>query len=93
MAGSNRRYAVAAVILPLLFLVMSGLARASDIFVAYRPEESAPARYARCQYAITAPQYTNAHGRVPREMESTGCSSTSPARSRLTSRWKLPAVT
>ncbi len=33
MAGSNRRFAFAAVLLPLLFLTMSGLARANNIFV------------------------------------------------------------
>ena len=33
MAGSNRRFAFAAVALPFLFLVMSGLARANTIFV------------------------------------------------------------
>ena len=33
MAGSNRRYTVAAIALPFLFLVMSGLARANVIIV------------------------------------------------------------
>ena len=33
MAGSNRRFTLAAIALPLLFLAMSGLARANDILV------------------------------------------------------------
>jgi len=33
MAGSNRRFTLAAITLPLLFVVMSGLARANTIFV------------------------------------------------------------
>ena len=33
MAGSNRRFTLAAIALPFLFLAMSGLARANDIFV------------------------------------------------------------
>ena len=33
MAGSNRRVTLAAIALPFLFVAMSGLARANDIFV------------------------------------------------------------
>ena len=65
MAGSNRRYAVAAVILPLLFLVMSGLARASDIFVNTTSGESAPAPLCSLPDAITAHNIQTPMGGCP----------------------------
>jgi hypothetical protein len=54
MAGSNRRFAVAAVILPLLFLVMTGLARANDIFVNSTDGESPGAPMCSLPDAISA---------------------------------------
>src|SRR5580700_5179902 len=54
MAGSNRRLAVAAVVLPLLFLVMSGLARANDIFVNTTSGESELAPLCSLPDALTA---------------------------------------
>jgi hypothetical protein len=54
MAGSNRRFAVASVVLPILFLVMSGLARANDIFVNTTSGESELAPLCSLPDAITA---------------------------------------
>jgi hypothetical protein len=54
MAGSNRRFAVAAVLLPLLFLVMSGLARANNIAVNTIDGESDPFPLCSLPDAITA---------------------------------------
>ena len=54
MAGSNRRFTVAAVVLPLLFLVMSGLARANEIFVNTTDGESPAAPLCSLPDAITA---------------------------------------
>jgi hypothetical protein len=54
MAGSNRRFAIATVVFPLLFLVMSGLARASDIFVNTTSGESELAPLCSLPDAITA---------------------------------------
>ena len=54
MADRNRRFTVAAFVLPLLFLAMSGLARANNIFVnttdgrAISPR--CAFRFARCNY-------------------------------------------
>ena len=58
MAGSNRRFAVAAVVLPLLFLVMSGLARANDIFVNTTSGESELAPLCSLPDAVTAHNLT-----------------------------------
>jgi hypothetical protein len=54
MAGSNRRFAFAAVLLPLLFLTMSGLARANNIFVNITDGESDLAPLCSLPDAITA---------------------------------------
>jgi hypothetical protein len=54
MAGSNRRFAFAAILLPLLFLTMSGLARANDIFVNTTDGESPAAPLCSLPDAITA---------------------------------------
>ena len=54
MAGSNRRFAIAAVLLPLLFLVISGVARANDIFVNTTDGESPAAPLCSLPDAITA---------------------------------------
>ena len=54
MAGSNRRFTVAAVVLPLLFLVMSGWARANEIFVNTTDGESPAAPLCSLPDAITA---------------------------------------
>jgi hypothetical protein len=54
MAGSNRRFAFAAVALPFLFLVMSGLARANDMFVNTTSGESESAPLCSLPDAITA---------------------------------------
>src|ERR1700722_1867691 len=54
MAGSNRRFTVAAIVLPLLFLVISGLARANDIFVNTTDGESPAAPLCSLPDAITA---------------------------------------
>jgi hypothetical protein len=54
MAGSNRRLAVAAVVLPLLFLVMSGLGRAHDNLVKTTSGESELAPLCSLPDALTA---------------------------------------
>jgi len=54
MAGSNRRYTFAAIALPFLFLVMSGLARATNIFVNTTDGESPAAPLCSLPDAITA---------------------------------------
>jgi hypothetical protein len=54
MAGSNRRFAFAAVVFPLLFLVMSGLARATAIIVNTTDGESPAAPLCSLPDAITA---------------------------------------
>ena len=48
MAGSNRRFALAAVALPFLFLVMSGLARANVDLRQYSRRRGAILHYVRC---------------------------------------------
>jgi len=47
MAGSNRRFTLAAITLPFLLVVMSGLARANTIFV-NSLRAAVTGRYARC---------------------------------------------
>jgi hypothetical protein len=59
MTGSNRRLRLAAVILPLLFMAMSGLARANDILVNTTSGESELAPLCSLPDAITA---HNIHG-------------------------------
>ena len=54
MADRNRRFKVVAIALPLLFLVMSGLARANDIFVNTTDGESPAAPLCSLPDAITA---------------------------------------
>jgi len=61
MAGSNRRFTFAAIALPFLFVVMSGLARANDIIVNTTSGESALAPLCSLPDAITA---HNIHGTV-----------------------------
>ena len=59
MAGSNQRVTLAAVLLPLLFLAMTGLARANDIVVNTISGESEAAPLCSLPDAITA---HNIHG-------------------------------
>src|SRR6202023_1914745 len=59
MRGSNRRFTLAAVVLPLFFIVMSGLARANDIVVNTTSGESELAPLCSLPDAITA---HNIHG-------------------------------
>jgi hypothetical protein len=54
MADWNRRFTFAAIALPLLFLVMPGLARANDIFVNTTSGESEPTPLCSLPDAITA---------------------------------------
>jgi len=54
MAGSNRRYTVAAIALPFLFLVMSGLARANNIFVNTTDGRAQLPLYAHCRCNYSA---------------------------------------
>jgi hypothetical protein len=54
MAGSNRRLTLAAITLPFLFVVMSGLARANDIFVNTTDGESEAAPLCSLPDAIVA---------------------------------------
>jgi hypothetical protein len=54
MAGLNRRFSLAVVLLPLLFLVMSGLARANDIVVNTLSGESALAPLCSLPDAVVA---------------------------------------
>ena len=54
MAGSNRRFTLAVVLLPLLFLAMSGLARANDIIVNTTDGDSDPAPLCTLPDAILA---------------------------------------
>jgi len=60
MAGSNRRFTFAAIALPLLLVVMSGLARANDIFVNTTDGESPLAPLCSLPDAITAHNITTA---------------------------------
>jgi hypothetical protein len=63
MAGSNRRFTFAAIALPLLFVVMSGLARANDIFVNTTDGENPLAPLCSLPDAITAHNITTpVHG-------------------------------
>ncbi|MGC2028847.1 MAG: hypothetical protein WA642_02375, partial [Steroidobacteraceae bacterium] len=59
MAGSNRRFTLAAVLFPLLFLAISGLARANDILVNTTSGTSEAAPLCSLPDAITA---HNIHG-------------------------------
>ena len=54
MAGSSRRLALAAIVLPILFVVMSGLAQAKNIFVNTTDGESPAAPLCSLPDAITA---------------------------------------
>jgi hypothetical protein len=54
MVGSSRRLTLAAIALPILFVVMSGLARANDIFVNTTDGESPAAPMCSLPDAITA---------------------------------------
>src|SRR5260221_12700097 len=60
MAGSNRRFTFAAIALPFLFVVMSGLARATDINVNTTSGESELAPLCSLPDAITAHNITTA---------------------------------
>ena len=54
MAGSNRRYTVAAIVLPFLLLAISGLSRANDIFVNTTDGDSDPAPLCTLADAVAA---------------------------------------
>src|ERR1700722_17579916 len=54
MAGSTRRLTLAAIALPILFVMMSGLAQAKDIFVNTTDGESPAAPLCSLPDAITA---------------------------------------
>ena len=58
MADRNRRFSLAAIALPLLFLVMSGLARANDIFVNTLDGESEPSLLCSLPSAVMAHNLT-----------------------------------